>query len=424
VQVVQTDAAAAAKPWRWPTRVAFRFGCLLAALIILPFPLGYIPGTMWLGRMLREPWYWAVSWFSRNVLGIADPATAPTGSGDTTWHFVQLLLIAILAGGLTLIWSAVDHRRKHYRRLAHALVVLLRYYLAYFMLLYGISKVFKAQFPDLGPPRMDDRVGDMSPMGLLWTFMGHSTPYTVFAGACEMLGGILLLWRRTVFLGALLITVVMTNVVVLNMSYDVPVKLFSLELLAMALVIAAPHARRVLGAAFGHATPELPPRPRASLAWERLRLIAKLIMLGTFATTLWQWSEYAQGRTAVPTELHGIWTVDTFVADGRDRPPLTTDAERWRKLLVSEHWVALRLMTDERRYLRGAEIDEKSRTIRVPIPDTVRYELWHYTFTDPNHLVVAGPYRNTQLHITFTREPPPLLDTRGFHWIQEQPFNR
>jgi len=420
---VQADAP---RPWRWPTRIAFRFGCLAAALIILPFPLGYIPGTMWLGRMLREPWYWLVTWFSRTVLGIADPSTASTGSGDTTWHFVQLLLIAIIAGAGALIWTLIDRKRLHYRRMAAAMLVLLRYYLAYFMLLYGISKIFKAQFPDLGPPRMDDRLGDMSPMGLLWTFMGHSTPYTVFAGACEMLGGILLLWRRTMTLGALLIAIVMTNVVMLNMSYDVPVKLFSLELVAIALVIAAPGMRRVLGAALGHATPELPPRPRASLAVERLRLVAKLVMLGTFAATLWQWSEYAQGHSPPRNELHGIWVVDTYIADGYEHPPLTTDVDRWRKLLVSEHWFVLRTMTDERRYLRNAEVDEKSHTIRIPIPDTVRYELWHYTFTDRDHarLVIAGSYRNTQVHVTFTREPPPLLETRGFHWIQEQPFNR
>ena len=412
------------RPWRWPTRIAFRFGALVAALLILPFPLGYIPGTMWLGRVLREPWYWIVSWFATDVLGIADPATAPTGSGDTTWHFVQLLVIAIVAGIGTLLWSILDRKRLHYRRLGGALVVLLRYYLAYFMLMYGISKVFKAQFPDLGPPRLDDRVGDVSPMGLLWTFMGYSTPYSVFAGACEMLGGFLLLWRRTLTLGALLITIVMTNVVVLNMSYDVPVKLFSLELLAMALVIAAPGCRRILGAALGHPTPELPPRPRASLAVERIRLVAKLVMLGTFAATLWQWSMYAQDRTPAPNELHGIWVVDSYLADGREHPPLTTDGERWRKLLVSEQWVALRTMTDERRYLPGAEVDEATRTIRVPLPDSVRHDLWHYTFTDRDHLVIAGPYRGQNLYVTFAREPAPLLVTRAFHWIQEQPFNR
>src|SRR6266545_2107960 len=98
-----TMQAEAPRPWRWPTRIAFRFGCLLAALIVLPFPLGYIPGTMWLGRMLREPWYWLVSWFSRSVLGIADPSTTPTGSGDTTWHFVQLLLIGMIAAGGALL---------------------------------------------------------------------------------------------------------------------------------------------------------------------------------------------------------------------------------------------------------------------------------------------------------------------------------
>ena len=41
---------------------------------------------------------------------------------------------------------------------------------------------------------------------------------------------------------------VMTNVVILNFCYDVPVKLYSSELLLMAVLLFAPHARRVIAA--------------------------------------------------------------------------------------------------------------------------------------------------------------------------------
>jgi len=67
-------------------------------------------------------------------------------------------------------------------------------------------------------------------MGLLWTFMAASKGYQIFTGAAEVLGGILLLWKRTTTLGALTVFGVMANVMALNFFYDVPVKLLSTHL--------------------------------------------------------------------------------------------------------------------------------------------------------------------------------------------------
>lgn len=57
-------------------------------------------------------------------------------------------------------------------------------------------------------------------MGLLWNFIGASAAYTIFTGVAEVLGGLLLVARRTALLGALVCIGVMSNVVLLNFSYD------------------------------------------------------------------------------------------------------------------------------------------------------------------------------------------------------------
>jgi hypothetical protein len=50
-----------------------------------------------------------------------------------------------------------------------------------------------------------------------------------------VVGGALLLFRRTTTAGALVLIAVLTNIVTLNFSCDVPVKLFSSHLLLMAV---------------------------------------------------------------------------------------------------------------------------------------------------------------------------------------------
>ena len=113
------------------------------------------------------------------------------------------------------------------------------------MITYGSVKVIKSQFPNPTLDRLLQPFGDASPMGLLWTFMGASESYNIFTGAGEMLGGLLLTTRRTTLLGALVCFGVMSHVAMLNFSYDVPVKLFSMHLLAMALFLMAPDLGRL-----------------------------------------------------------------------------------------------------------------------------------------------------------------------------------
>lgn len=64
--------------------------------------------------------------------------------------------------------------------------------------------------------------------------MGYSRTYTIFAGAGEVIGGVLLFFRRTTTLGALILCGVLANVVALNFSYGIPVKIFSSLLLLLA----------------------------------------------------------------------------------------------------------------------------------------------------------------------------------------------
>jgi hypothetical protein len=67
----------------------------------------------------------------------------------------------------------------------------------------------------------------------------------MFTGVAEMLGGLLLTTRRTTLLGALLCIGVLANVFMLNVGYDVPVKVLSFHLLAMAVFLAAPDLGRL-----------------------------------------------------------------------------------------------------------------------------------------------------------------------------------
>src|SRR5262245_23311944 len=121
-------------------------------------------------------------------------------------------------------------------------------------------------------------------MGLLWTFMGSSGPYVIFSGAGETTGSLLILFRRTTTLGALVLGAVLTNIAALNFCYDVPVKINSSHFLAMCIFLAAPDVRRLTNLLIWQRPTE--PRPwQLALPRPWLRIGAPLLKLTLLVLT-------------------------------------------------------------------------------------------------------------------------------------------
>src|SRR5262249_7130343 len=170
----------------------------------------------------------------------ADASTLPMGSGDSTYKYVQVFCFLVMALAVTLVWTIRDRQRLRYPRLYEGLRIYVRFALGAAMIVYGADKVIQSQFPAPPLDRLLQPYGDASPMGLAWTFMGASRAYNIFAGAAELIGGLLLTVRRTTLLGALVSLGALSNVVALNFCYDVPDKLYPSYLLAMAVFLIVP----------------------------------------------------------------------------------------------------------------------------------------------------------------------------------------
>ena len=144
-------------------------------------------------------------------------------------------------------------------------------------------------------------------MGLLWTFMGASRAYTIFGGLGELTGGLLLLWRRTTTLGALVVIAVMTNVVMLNFSYDVPVKQYSVHLVLMALYLLLPEARRLANLLLLNrpAEPAILEAPYGGpgAPWgNRVAKILLILFVAVVPIVSHTWREIQHARNKVPAE--------------------------------------------------------------------------------------------------------------------------
>ncbi|HEU4415887.1 MAG TPA: hypothetical protein VFT65_13965, partial [Candidatus Angelobacter sp.] len=337
---VSDPAQTVAVRWNPALKVGFRFIFSYFVLNSFPFPLDYIPYSGKPLEWYENAWHKIVPWVSTHVLHIAQRITVfPNGSGDTLYNYVLAFCFLVLAAIATVAWSAVDRKRESYAALHRWLRLYARLVLGSALLSYGAYKVIPSQFPLPPQWRFLQSYGDSSPMGILWTFMGVSKSYTIFAGAVEMLGGALLFIPRLTTLGALVAIGAMTNVFVLNMSYDVPVKLYSFYLLTLGVFLVLPELRRLVRFfVLNQPTDPAPVEFRFERRWLQLCFVIGVVAFGMYSagTSLYysrkQLKDIRQLYSVAPP-LFGVWGVDEFQLDGQLRPPLLTDGARWQKAI-------------------------------------------------------------------------------------------
>jgi hypothetical protein len=389
-------------------------------------------GIFFFNDISTRMWDRLVRAAGRYVFGV-EITVLPNGSGDTTWNYVQVFCFLMLAVAATAFWSLLDRRRTAYPRLFQGLRLWVRYYLAALMITYGVVKVIPSQFPRPPLDRLLQPIGDASPMGLLWTFMGASVGYNLFTGAGEMVGGLLLTTRRTTLLGALVCVGVLSNVVMLNFCYDVPVKVFSTHLLAMALFLIAPDLKRLADLfLFGRASGPFEYRPLIpGWRWTNrvlvvLRTLVVPVLVGAGLYEAHQ-ARNTYGDLAPRSPLYGVWEVELFETDGEVRPPLITDKTRWRRVVFDyPKMIAVQLMSDNRRRF-SLNLNEEERTIALTRFDDKDWNSdLYYTRPQDGVLMLEGMFEGEMIRARLRRadEAEFLLRSRGFHWVNEYPFNR
>ncbi|MBK6489550.1 MAG: hypothetical protein IPF98_22440 [Gemmatimonadetes bacterium] len=424
----------------WPQwqRIAFRFCAIYFTLQIAPWNwVARVPGLQGITAPYNRLLDWSVHAANARVFHVRETLVLPNGSGDTSWAWSQLWLFLSIAALGAAVWSVLDRRRPNYARAGYWLRTVVRYYIATFALSYGIIKIFALQmtFPSLS--QLATPLGDLLPMRLSWLFIGYSVPYQVFSGVMETAAGLLLLPRRTVTLGLFAATGAFLNVVMINLSYDVPVKLFASHLLLACLFLLAQDAPRLLpflalnrgaGPTTLYEPPFDGPRQRYARVASKAAIIILILVLPAYAS----WQRFRAAATqvaAIPLGV-GVYDVRLFVVNGDTVPPLPADTLRWRDVIIDNATAGSVGTTDAlfwQRYRRGHfryKADTASKTLavwrtsflldsthafsaRYELPDRETARLWTTIRGDSVYVELARTDRKFQ------------LAERQFHWLSE-----
>ncbi len=408
--------------------ILFRFCFILITLFIILINNNSFFFLLFLDRILTPVLTDLLKFLASGFVKFDGNTPFKSGSGDTTLQWLLLLLISIVSIIGCIIWTLIDRKNKVYPRLYYWLTVLIRYYIAITMFMYGFVKVFSQQFPAPDLIRLTEPLYKFSPMGLAWTFYGASPAYNIFIGIAEMLG-VLLLFRKTTTLGALLMLGVSINVMATNYFYDVPVKMVSTALVLFSLFLLAPNIKRFYVLLIKQKPAQLsrPPQPSFRKRWKRIAFISikYLFIILTIASLVPRTNatrKYMAQLKGKKSELYGAYYI-----------PNKEHLNR-KKINMPDHWHYLIFN------------NENSLTVRDENMDLIDYQL--IPTKDSKEFRIVGKYNEPSLDLKYQLKEDGLifmetdskdstsiflekidmekidLKTRTFRWVQDYPYNR
>ena len=408
------SAKVTADGWRPETRFAFRFFCVYVLVAWLPEVASALGMSGW------SPLKDAIgAWVINYVLRLPEHSLVPPQPAGGTWLPTALAALVFVLGSLVvaLAWTALDRARCAYSRLHAWMHLTARFTLAYVLLGYGLGKVLPSQF---GPPGFQllffsQQTAQLSPQGLLWAFMGASREYTVFAGLVETAGALLLLPHRTATLGALISVAAMTHVVILNVAYDVVVKVLALQMLLIAVCVLAPDLPRLVNLLVLNR--QVLPRPiRPLFANPRHARLARIVgILSAVSMVYSQWDIAENGATrksrAAQVPLYGMWDVTA-----------STESIPWRRFVVPYEGTGLAISPSESARLFRMRVDASGKTLDLT-PNTLSRTTkpgpavrFRYEQPSPDNLVLHSESTGGVTHLRLVPSSTVPLVSHRHRW--------
>jgi hypothetical protein len=387
----------------------------------------------------------ATPWMAASLFHLSGIAVTPhpTDSRDTALGWITILLVIFVAILGTALWEILHRGRPNNAAASVWVRYLLRLALGFIMLRYGIFKIFPLQMSHPSLAVLNEPLGQSSPMTLLWTLIGLSPAYQIASGVLEAACGLLLFFRRTALIGALLGIVVVTNVVLLNFCFDVPVKLGALLILFALFVLAWPDLRTMYGFFVRQTSSRLesPWRPawknrRALIIATSLEIAYLFLSLYFLLPASYQQAMQESANRHSPSPLAGEWRVDsaTMIESGQtvDAPVLTAEGVPMTALFLEPDGRVMARSADGRLWRAGATINTSRHSLDLYSGyfDGTRFNV-NYTYSqfDNDHLKLTplGDHKQAGSTLLLTRVPLPstypLLQAH-FKWVQEWAVER
>ncbi len=219
----------------------------------------------------------------------------------------------------------------------------------------------------------------------------------------------------------------------INYCFDVPVKLLSTALVVMALFLLAKDIYRVVNFFFLNKPTNAAniTAPVFRKRWQNIAIIILkyglilYIVIINILQSLGALIKYGDESPKPP--LYGIYNIEYFIRNNDTIAPLATDTTRWKKLIVSyPEYSFVQFMNDSTKGFAFKPDIIKKRIEMFSYNDTTKKSNLVYSFPQKDILLLTGKLDSNSVVIKMKKYDLKnfRLINRGFHWVNEYPYNR
>jgi hypothetical protein len=281
-----------------------------------------------------------------------------------------------------------------------------RYYAAFMLLSYGFAKVMGAQFTVLDS-QLAKPMGDVSGFWLTWYYFGYSALYSSIVAGAQILGAVLLCFRRTALIGALMLLPVMVNIVcidlwVIRFPFDSGALRNAVFVLLALLIVLSFHAKELCSFLLRN-TDHLAIL-RTAGGW--IFLVQLAVVSGMIVYTAHDGYWLANVNNRAPTSIDGAWHVV-------QSEPAEAHLPDWIYFEYNRaHMVVFRL-PDGKTETHDFRVDDKGKTLSISrqwlIPGS---ELFQGTWDRSGDTMTADGIGEgkTPVQMTLLRKQMPVKD--------------
>lgn len=190
-------------------------------MLLLPFDYTLFD---WIFKLVQKPFFGLLNALDEDLIFETD-----------TYGTYVLIALSILLGVLSsplIHWICTKWKFNSTQILKTVLAGIL----FFFLFKYGWDKIIKMQFYRPEPNTLFTPFGKLSKDIAYWSLVGSSYTYTLTLGVIEVVTALFLLFKRTQFLASLLAMTIFGQIVLINFSFDISVKLLSGSLLLFSMI--------------------------------------------------------------------------------------------------------------------------------------------------------------------------------------------
>lgn len=256
------------------------------------------------------------------------------------------VLIGLVVASIWTIFSR-DSKREEYNLLYYWLRVFVRYRIALGLIAFGFIKFYPMQMPFPSVSNLHTEIGDYAPFKLYWQIVGISYRYEIFLGFLEIAAGVLLFFRSTTAIGAIIISGVLFNIAHANLGYDGGVHVYSSYFVLLSLFLLAQYLPNIWKL-FIQGKEVLPDYYRPNFNRKPIKYLyvgTKVAVLFFFLLVygIYRYDRfYNQGILKEPVVpglpgAAGYYEVSTFVLNGDTIAYSPLDSARWQDLVFERY---------------------------------------------------------------------------------------